>query len=267
MTSGILSGKRALVFGAGGSIGAAVASEFAAEGADVFLSGRTKASVERVAARIREAGGHAEAAVVDALDETAVDAYVAGLVERHGGIDIEFNAVGALVSDYKNGTHAVDLPVANFMVPLDVVVKSRFITARAAARHMVKRGRGVILFLTGSPARGHVSGATAIGTAFGAIETLAENLAIEVGPAGVRAVCLRTTANVDSRSIQDTMDVVAAVSHRPKDEVIAGLGALNFLKLPATTADTAKAAAFLASDRARMFTATVVNSTAGAAAD
>ena len=266
-TSGILKGKRAVIFGAGGSIGAAVAREFAAEGAHLFLSGRTRESVDRVAASIREAGGHAEVAVIDALDDAAVNAYVDDIVTQHAGVDIEFNAVGALVSDYKNGTHAVDLPVANFMVPLDIVVKSRFITARAAARQMVKQGRGVIIFLTGSPARGYVPGATSIGTAFGAIEAFAENLAIEVSPAGVRAVCLRTTANVDSRSIQDTMAVAAARTNLPKDELMGRLAALNFLKVPATTGDTAKAAAFLASDRARMFTGTVVNATAGAAAD
>src|SRR5262249_39361154 len=153
------------------------------------------------------------------------------------------------------------------MVPLTTIVKSQFITARAAARHMVKRHAGVIIFLTGSPARGHVEGATAIGAAFGAIESLAENLAVEVSPAGVRVVWLRTTANLDSRSIQQTMDILAGKMNVPKEQVIAVMANLNFLKVPASTSDTAKAAVFLASDRARMLTGTVVNSTAGAAAD
>lgn len=55
--SQLLQGKRALVFGAGGSIGAAVAKEFAREGAEVFLSGRTKAKVDDVAKQITEADG------------------------------------------------------------------------------------------------------------------------------------------------------------------------------------------------------------------
>jgi len=132
---------------------------------------------------------------------------------------------------------------------------------------MVKQRSGVIIFLTGSPARGHVEGATAIGTAFGAIETFMENLAFEVSPTGVRSVCLRTTANIDSRSIQQTMDALAAKTGATKDQLTAGIAGLNFLKLPAGISDTAKAAAFLASDRARLFTGTVVNSTAGAALD
>src|SRR5262249_1941932 len=122
-------------------------------------------------------------------------------------------------------------------------------------------------FLTGSPARGHVEGATAIGAAFGAIESLTENLAIEVSPSGVRVVCLRTTANVDSRTIRDTMDALARQLNITRDQAIAGTANLNFLKVPASVSDTAKAAVLLASDGARMMTGTVVNATAGAALD
>ena len=205
-SSPILEGKHAVVFGAGGSIGAAVAKEFAAEGAEVFLAGRTKSSVEEVAKQITTGGGRAHATVLDALDDAAVNQYVDDIVKQIGSIDIVFNAVGPLAKEYGNGKNAADLEIEEFMVPLTTVVKSQFITARAAARHMVKQHSGVIIFLTGSPARGHVEGATAIGAAFGAIESLSENLAVEVSPAGVRVVCLRTTANIDSRTIQQTMD-------------------------------------------------------------
>jgi len=265
--SSILHGKYAVVFGAGGSIGAAVAKEFAAEGAEVFLAGRTKTSVDDVTKQVTASGGRAHAAVVDAVDHTAVDAYVDGIARQTGRIDIVFNAIGPLVNEYGNGKHAVDLAIEEFMVPLTTIVKSQFITARAAARHMLKQRSGVIIFLTGSPARGHVEGATAIGTAFGAIESLMENLAVEVSPSGVRVVCVRTTANTDSRTIQQTMDILAGQMSATKDQMIARIASFNFLKVPASISDTAKAAAFLASDRARMMTGTVVNSTAGAAAD
>jgi 3-oxoacyl-[acyl-carrier protein] reductase len=265
--SEILQGKRAIVFGAGGSIGAAVAKEFAAEGAEVFLSGRTRSNVDEVAREIATAGGCPHAAVVDALDQGAVEAYLEGIAKKAAKVDIVFNATGPLASEYRNGKHAVDLEIGEFMVPLATIVKSQFITARAAARHMVKQRSGVIIFLTGSPARGHVEGATAIGAAFGAIETLMENLAVEISPLGVRSVCLRTTANTDSRTIQQTMDTLASRMNVPKDQMIARIASLNFLKVPASIGDTAKAAAFLASDGARMMTATVVNSTAGAALD
>lgn len=265
--SQMLLGKHAVVFGAGGSIGAAVAKEFAIEGAEVFLAGRTQSTVEDTAKQITINDGRAHAAVIDALDDSRVNEYIDGIVKQTGNIDIVFNAVGPLAKEYGNGTNAVDLPIEQFIVPLATVVKSQFITARVAARHMVKQHSGVIIFLTGSPARGHVTGATAIGTAFGAIESLMENLAVEVGPAGVRAVCLRTTANTDSRTIQQTMEALASQMNVRKDEMIARMASLNFLKVPASISDTAKLAAFLASDRARMMTGTVVNSTAGAALD
>ena len=110
-------------------------------------------------------------------------------------------------------------------------------------------------------------GATAIGAAFGAIETLTENLAVEVSPFGVRVVCLRTLANIDSRSIQDTMEFLSGQLSITKEQAMAQIAQSSFLKVPATVQDTANAAVLIASDRARMMTGTVVNATAGAAAD
>jgi NAD(P)-dependent dehydrogenase (short-subunit alcohol dehydrogenase family) len=263
----ILLGKRAIVFGAGGSVGAAVAKEFAAEGAELFLARRTKAGLEEVMKQITTAGGKAHVTVLDALDDAAVNQYIDGLAKQSGRIDVVFNATGPLVKEYGNGKLAVDLPIEEFMTPMTTVVKSQFITARAAARHMRQQRSGVIIFLTGSPARGHVEGATAIGTAFGAIESLTENLAVEISPAGVRVVCLRTTANTDSRSIQDTMDGFVSAANITKEQAIARIANLNFLKVPASVSDTARAAVLIASDGARMLTGTVVNATAGAALD
>ena len=201
------------------------------------------------------------------MSDDAVDRYVDDVVRQAGKIDVVFNATGPLVKEYGNGKNAVDLSTDEFVVALTTVVKSQFITARAAARRMVKQGSGAIIFLTGSPARGHVQGATAIGAAFGAIESFMENLAVEVSPLGVRSVCLRTTANTDSRAIQETMDIRSGKMNMTKEQMIQRTANLNFLKVPASVNDTAKLAVFIASDRARMMTGTVVNSTAGAALD
>ena len=263
----ILQEKYAVVFGAGGSIGAAVAKEFATQGAEVFLSGHTMAGVESVAKQITANGGRAHATVIDTLDHVAVDQYIDGIAKQTGKIDIILDAAGPLAKQYGNGKLAVDLPIDQFMVPLETMVKSRFITARAAARQMVKQRSGVIIFVTGSPARPHVPGTTAIGAAFGAIENLTANLAFEVSPFGVRVVCVRTLANVDSRSIQDTMDFVAVQLNITKDQAKAQIAQSSFLKVPATVQDTAHAAVLVASDRGRMLTGTVVNATAGAALD
>jgi 3-oxoacyl-[acyl-carrier protein] reductase len=267
MSAAVLKGRHAVVFGAGGTIGAAVAKEFAAEGAEVFLSGRTKSSVEALTKQIAANGGRAHAAVIDTLDDAAVNEYVDAIVKQTGKIDIILDFAGPLAKEYGNGKMAVDLTVEEFLVPLATMVRSRFITARAAARHMLKAHSGAIILVTGSPARPHVPGATAIGAAFGAMENLAANLAFEVSPFGVRVVCLRTTANIDSRSIQDTMSIVASQLNITKDQAMAQIAQANFLKVAATVQDTANAAVLIASDRARMLTGTVVNATAGAALD
>ncbi|HEY2592753.1 MAG TPA: SDR family oxidoreductase [Chloroflexota bacterium] len=263
----LLQGKHAVVFGGAGSIGRAVATEFASEGAEVFVAGRTKSKVAEVAECITRSGGQAYAAEVDALDDGAVSAYLTDVARRSGSVDVVYNATGPLASEYGNTKPAVQLSVDEFMLPAMTILKSNFITARAAARQMVGQRSGVILFVTGSPARGHVPGATAIGATFGALECLTEDLAIEVGPAGVRVVCLRTLANTDSRSIQETMELLTGAINITMDQAVAQIADSNFLKRTAGVADTAKAAVFLASDHASMLTGTVLNATAGAALD
>jgi 3-oxoacyl-[acyl-carrier protein] reductase len=266
-TSQMLQGKRAVVFGAGGSIGSAVASELASEGAEVFLAGRTAASVEVVAKRINAAGGQANSAVIDALNGPAVEEYIGSIAQQVGSIDIEFNATGPRIGEYGNGKSVVELPLEEFMTAVDTVLQSQFITARAAARQMLTQKSGVIIFLTGSPARPHSGGATGIGAAFGAVENVMRAMALELGPAGVRAVCLRTAANSDSRTIRDTTEVIATMMNITSDQAAQNLAASTMLKVSPRTADTARAAAFLASDRAQMLTGTVLNASAGAVTD
>src|SRR5581483_8651388 len=161
----LLTHKHAVIFGAGGAVGAAVAKEFAAQGATVFLSGRRLATIEQVAADIQKDGGIAHAAEIDARDEQAVQAYLDRVAQEGGSIDILLNATGPQAKDYGNGTSTLELPLEQYLLPLSILVPSQFITARAAARHMVRQHSGVILFVTAIPARG-TPNATAIGSAF-----------------------------------------------------------------------------------------------------
>jgi 3-oxoacyl-[acyl-carrier protein] reductase len=109
-----------VVFGAAGSIGAAVAREFAAEGAKVFLAGRTKSNLEEVMNQITAAGGQAYATLLDALDDAAVNAYIDSVVKQTGKIDIILDATGPLAREYGNTKNAVELPIEEFMRPLTV---------------------------------------------------------------------------------------------------------------------------------------------------
>jgi hypothetical protein len=99
------------------------------------------------------------------------------------------------------------------------------------------------------------------------METLTENLAFEVSPFRVRVACLRTLANTDSRSIQDTVGFLAGQLKITREQAIAHIAQSSFLKTPATVQNTANAAVLIASDRGRMLTGTMVNATAGVALD
>jgi NADP-dependent 3-hydroxy acid dehydrogenase YdfG len=96
MNTRVLQDKNAVIFGAGGSIGAAVAKEFAVEGARVFMAGRAKASLEAAAKQITASGGEARMAIVDVLDDPGVNQYVDSIVTQVGGIGIVIDASGPL---------------------------------------------------------------------------------------------------------------------------------------------------------------------------
>lgn len=135
----------AIIYGAGGSIGATVARTFADEGASVFLAGRTESTLNKVADDICLDGGEANTAVIDATNEQAVNKYVDAMVEEAGHVDISFNLIG-----YDGVQEPLtEISVDEFMQPTPTAMWTQFLTTRAAARHMVERETGVILFFGG----------------------------------------------------------------------------------------------------------------------
>jgi NAD(P)-dependent dehydrogenase (short-subunit alcohol dehydrogenase family) len=250
----LLEGKNAVVYGAGGSIGSAVARAFALEGARVHLAGRTLERLQPVADAIRADGGAAEIAVVDALDERAVDAHADAVVAEHGSLDISFNLISH--GDVQ-GTPLAEMSLADFEQPVVTAVRTMFITTRAAARHMVPQGAGVILVFGGygDPPRGYNLGGLQV--AFQAQEALRRNLAAELGPHGIRAITIQTSGIVDT--IPETFE--------QRDEIVGGIGASTLLGRGATTGDVANAAVFAASDRAASMTGTKLNISAGTFVD
>ena len=133
----LLEHKVALIHGGSGAIGGAVARAFAREGAQVHLTGRSRAKLERVAADIVAAGGQAEIAILDALDQNAVDAHAAAVAEAAGAIDIALNAIGIA---HVQGTPFAELSLQDYLQPIADYSRSNFITAQAAARHMHRGG-------------------------------------------------------------------------------------------------------------------------------
>ncbi|SEJ59721.1 Enoyl-[acyl-carrier-protein] reductase [NADH] [Dyadobacter sp. SG02] len=249
--------KNAIIFGAGGSLGGAVAQAFAVAGAKVFLSGIHSASVEKVAAAIRAAGGLAETRQVDALDKTEVDAFVAWVADQAGSVDIAFNAIG--LEDVQD-IPLTDMDVEDFTRPILRAMRSQFLTGTAAGRVMSKQGKGVILALTATPGGIGYPGTGGFGTACCAIESFTRNLASELGRFGVRVVCIRSGGSPDS---QVFIDAFAHVGHEIATQIIGGLAKDTMLKKLPKMQDIAHVAVFAASDQAALITGTTIDVTGG----
>ena len=257
----LLEDKTAVIYAAGGAIGGAVARAFAREGARVFLTGRDLAKVDAVAEEIVAAGGVAETAQVDALDETAVEEHL----ESGGGVDISFNATGPGPAPERRPLTELDTDA--FARPITFYTRSNFITATAAARHMSGRGSGVIVTLTAVPSRSPAPLIGGAAPAWGAVEAFSRSLALEVGPAGIRVVCLRAHAIPETPLIEENFTTAAHAAGVTPAQFQAILEQGTLLKRLPTLAEVAGTAAFVASDRAGAMTATVANLSAGSITD
>src|SRR5215204_4506454 len=257
----LLESKNAVIYGGGGAIGGAVARAYAREGAKVFLAGRTLATLERIAGEISTAGGVAETAQVDALDEQAVEKHIGEVVEQAGSIDVSFNAIS--IRDVQL-TPLVDMPATDFLSPIVTGATTHLLTARAAARRMAERGSGVILTLSASAVRAYVPGVYVggFGVACAAIEALTKQFAAEFGPRGIRVNCLRSEGIPESWEGVSTEGWSAST-----EEIEAAIEARSLLGRVTTLADVGNAAAFLASDLAGATTGTVFNLTSGTVVD
>jgi 3-oxoacyl-[acyl-carrier protein] reductase len=242
----LLGGRTAIVYGAGGSIGAAVAQAFSREGAHVYLTGRHDQPLATVAERIRAHGGHCETTTLDALDEHAVDRHADAVAERAGRIDVSLNVIsfGEVF-----GTPLAQMTLAEYERPILTASRSTFLTARAAARHMSRARSGVILTFGGygRPLTDFFLGGFQV--ALSAVDALRRQLAAELGAHGVRVL------TIQSVGIPETHGSDA-------DETPPRL-----LRRAPTLADVANAAVFAASDRAAAITATAINITSGAEVD
>ncbi|WP_026875766.1 SDR family NAD(P)-dependent oxidoreductase [Jiangella gansuensis] len=265
----LLENRTAIVYGGGGAVGGAVARAFAREGAQIFLAGRTRARLDAVAGGIRAAGGTAETATVDVLDEVATARHADTVVERTGRIDVTFNGFGA--DNGEQGVPLLELSADAYCRPVTEYVRAQFVTAAATAPHLTRQGSGTILALS-NPMAGQPTALTgAFGQAGAAVESLARQLAAELGPHGVRVACLRPTGmpdTVDQGShTREVWSRAAARLGTSLERLLAEVGSGSPLGRQLTAADVAEAAAFLASDRAGGLTGTVVNVSGGAVAD
>jgi NAD(P)-dependent dehydrogenase (short-subunit alcohol dehydrogenase family) len=258
----LLKDKIAVVYGAGGEIGGAVARAFAAEGATVFLTGRRYAPVEVVAKEIVAAGGSAEATEVDALDEQAVDAHLRSVVERAGRVDVSFNAIGVPDREIL-GTPMTKLDVETFLRPVTEYARSYFLTARTAARQMLPKGSGVIMTVTALPARWGSPLNGGYGPAAAAKEALTRDLSAELAPKGIRVVGLRPHGLPETASLREVYETKADATGLSWEQFQQHLATSSHTSRNMTLREVADLAVFMASDRASGMTGTNVNLSMG----
>src|SRR5579872_1754771 len=200
-----LAGKVAVVYG-DGAVGAAIAKAFAREGAKVFLTGRTIEKLDAIAGEILSGGGTIGTALLDALDEQSVERHMNEVIQQAGKIDISFNAIGIPQKGIQ-GIALTELPAASFSLPIITYTQSHFVTAKAAARRMIKQGYGVMLMHTPNASRISPPFVGGMVPAWAAIEALCRSLSVECGQYGVRSVCLLTTGIPETSLIDEVWDI------------------------------------------------------------
>ena len=262
----MLKDKVAVIYGAGGAIGGAVARAFADEGAKVFLTGRLRAPVEAVAEDIVSAGGSAEAAEVDAIDEQAVDSHLQSVIDKVGRVDISFNAVGIPNTDIV-GVPLAELATEQFSRAITAYTTSYFLTARLAARHMIPHGSGVIMTVTALLSRTGVPLVGGYGPAQAAKEALTRSLSAELAPQGIRVVGLRPQGMPETRTIKEAFEPRAEATGMTWEQFQVHLAGRTHPRRLMTLAEMADVAVFMASDKASGMTGTTVNLTMGSLDD
>jgi len=262
----LLHDKIAVIYGAGGAIGGAVARAFAREGARLFLTGRKKGAVDAVARDIVAAGGSAEAAEVDALDERAIDRHLQSVIDMAGRVDVAFNAIGIPGTNIL-GVPLVELNVEQFALPITTYATSYFLIARMAARRMVANKSGVIMTATTQHSRMGMPLSGGYGPAMAAEEALTRVLSAELAPHGVRVVGLRPQAIPETGTLKEAFEIRARVSGITWEQFQETLASRTHARRLMTLVEMANVAAFMASDRASGMTGTTVNLTMGSLDD
>jgi len=161
----------------------------------------------------------------------------------------------------------MDMSVEAFTAAISDVMRSQFLTTRVAGLHMTQQGGGVILAITASPARLPIPLVGNFGVACAAIEGLCRQIAVDLGPQGVRAVCLRSAGSPDAPGVAWAFQAHAEGLGITTEAFEATLAAQTMLKRLPRLAEVANAAVIMASDRASAITGTVLNVTCGQVVD
>jgi NAD(P)-dependent dehydrogenase (short-subunit alcohol dehydrogenase family) len=238
MSTQPLSGKVALVTGAGTGIGRAASIAYARKGATVVLAGRREAELRDVANEIDGAGGHAAVVPTDITDESAITRLISGTVERFGKLDIAFNNAG--ICAYKP---IEQLSVEEFDRVMATNVRGVWLLVKHEIEVMRAAGSGGVIINTSSiAATGGVAGLSAYAASKAAVDAMTRVLAIESGADGIRI------NNVSPGVIKTPM------TEGLPEAALSAFAAHAALKRIGDPADVADVAVWLSTDEARFIT-------------
>ena len=255
-----LKNKVAAVFAANGAIASAVARSMAHKNAEVYLSGRNFEAVKALEADINAHGGKAHAFQVDATLETDIDSFIGHIMGEKGRLDVVFNGIGLRAEELRYGTPSIQLPFEKFMEALKVHLGSQFLTSRVAAKHMMQAGtQGTIITLSASLSRIKAPFMAGITAACSGIEGLTRSLASEFGRAGIRVICLNSTALAETRTIKETNRLNAKTLGISEEVFAEQLQHSYLLGKSPSPADIGQFAAFLATDTGTLLNSHVVD--------
>jgi NAD(P)-dependent dehydrogenase (short-subunit alcohol dehydrogenase family) len=183
-------GKAAIVTGATGAFGAIAAKTLAAAGANVVITANNAEGLKKIAAECAALGGKAEIVAKRPSSEANCDAIVMTAVEKFGGVDILVVASGQ-----NKVSKIVDQKPQDFLDVMDANVTQSWLMARAAARQMLKQGRGgkIILMSSARGLLGHPAGYTAYCASKSAVDGITKALGCELGATGITVNALGPT--------------------------------------------------------------------------
>jgi 3-oxoacyl-[acyl-carrier protein] reductase len=250
----LLKDKIAVVYGAG-SIGGAVVTAFANAGATVFVADQSEEALKRFT------DDNIHTKQLDVLDKEAVAAFIDAIVKEHGRIDISFTATSTHKPGGEQGAAFNELSFEDFSMPMVDYAKATFNTANAVYEHMIKQQSGVIMGITAVVSQIPFPYTAGFGPAWAAVESILRLLAAELGPHGVRTVCLHSAGS--AHAADKTM-----TKPRPElDKRTEGWGqrwmGRNLLGKAPTLEEVGNMAAFMASDLAGATTANTISLTDG----
>jgi NAD(P)-dependent dehydrogenase (short-subunit alcohol dehydrogenase family) len=255
-----LKDKVAVVFAASGDIAGAVARSFATHGAKVYVTARNHDAVKTLAKAINTGGGNAEAAKVDAMNETEIDNFLQKVVAEHGKLDVVFNGIGISYAEMGGRPAVTVATFEQFLAPIQKVCGSQFLTSRVAAKYMMQAGtRGTILLFTAQLSRTKYPNLAGITAACAATEALTRVMAAELGTQGIKVICLCAGALMETTRIGGSIDYTAQQLGITREQLITQYKSFDMQKTDLTLRQVGETAVFLAGETGVAFHSHIVD--------